>query len=79
MGRRGYVPLRRLGNVSLRRRWVFLNAGLVLILRRQSKQDRRAAKANSTTNYSPATRASKLELALPKTFKTASFRCIEKF
>ena len=23
MGRRGYVPLRRLGNVALRRRWVF--------------------------------------------------------
>ena len=45
MGRRGYVPLRRLDNVPLRRRWVFLNAGWVLILRRQSKQDRRAAKA----------------------------------
>ena len=79
MGCRVYVPLRRLGNVPLRRRCEFLNAGWVLILRRQSKQDRRAAKANSATNYSPATQASELELALPKTFKTASFRCIEKF
>ena len=27
MGRRRYVPLRRLGNVPLRRRWGFLMAG----------------------------------------------------
>ena len=34
---------------------------------------------NSVTNYSEATRASKLELTLTKAFKTASFRSIDRF